>query len=511
MVQHNFHRSKLIIAFFIFIGLFMVQSYNYLLFHNFAEIFSIVVGGGIFMIALTSRELFDNHYLVFIGVAYVFVGFIDMIHTLTYKGMGVVAGFGSNLPTQLWIFGRFTESISLLIAPLFVKRKPKLWLVGIVYAAITLFVFVGLFSWKIFPDCFIEGQGLTPFKIISEYVICLLLAGAGYFLARQKSHFDSRVYRLLQGSILVTIASELSFTFYTDPYGFSNVVGHYLKIVSFYFIYEAVIVTGIKEPARTHFRQLKQNEALLEEMVTSKTAELLSVQKKLSQAQRLSDIGTLAATVAHELRNPLSVIKLGLYNIKKKNMDSSFDQHIAHMETKIVESDTIISNLLNYSRIKMPVFTSLHLYDFLQERTDSLAVRFANKHITLHKNLEKIKNVLVEADPVQMGEVFDNIIINAFQAQEEREEVMIRIDGNLKDSTICVEVSDNGVGIDSQNLNKIFTPFFTTKAKGTGLGLSISKEFVELHGGTITVASQKGKGSTFSVCLPVTAPKMMER
>jgi len=102
---------------FIFLGLYLTSLYHYLLFHSLAEIFSITIACGIFMIAWNSRQFIDNNYLLFIGIAYLFVAGVDLIHTLAYKGMGVFEGYETNLATQLWIATRYMVSLSLLIAP----------------------------------------------------------------------------------------------------------------------------------------------------------------------------------------------------------------------------------------------------------------------------------------------------------------------------------------------------------------------------------------------------------
>jgi len=101
----------------VFLGLYLTSLYHYLLFHSLAEIFSITIACGIFMIAWNSRQFFANNYLLFIGIAYLFVAGVDLIHTLAYKGMGVFEGYETNLATQLWIATRYMVSLSLLIAP----------------------------------------------------------------------------------------------------------------------------------------------------------------------------------------------------------------------------------------------------------------------------------------------------------------------------------------------------------------------------------------------------------
>jgi PAS domain S-box-containing protein len=241
-------------------GLYFISSCNYLLFHSLAEIFSIAIAAGLFMIAWNTRRVLDNQYLLFVGIAYLFVGILDTTHTLVYPGMGVIPGLDTNPPTQLWIAARYTESLSLLVAPLFFRRRLNAEFVFSGYALITLFILSSIFLFHIFPDCYIQGKGLTTFKVASEYVISGILFGALVLLMIRREEFDARVFKLITLSISATIASELSFTVYVNVNELSNLIGHYLKILSFYFIYKAIIQTGLTRPYDLLFRNLRASE-----------------------------------------------------------------------------------------------------------------------------------------------------------------------------------------------------------------------------------------------------------
>jgi PAS domain S-box-containing protein len=245
------------------VGLYLMTLYNYLLFHSFAEMFSIVVACAIFMLAWNTRRFLDNAYVLFLGIAYLFIAGLDLLHTLSYKGMAIFEGFDTNLPTQLWIAARYMESVSFLLAPFFLGRRVNFNAVLTIFALVTAFVLLSIFSWGIFPTCFIEGQGLTTFKVISEYVIALILMISLVIMFRRRGHFDPHVLRLIMVSISLTIISEMSFTFYVHAYGISNLIGHYLKIVSCYLIYKAIIETGLTRPSDLLFRSLKRSEMAL--------------------------------------------------------------------------------------------------------------------------------------------------------------------------------------------------------------------------------------------------------
>ena len=241
--------------------LYFSSLYNYLLFHSIAEIFSICIAFTVFILTWNSAAYIKNNYLLIVGTAYLFIGFLDLFHTLSYKGMQIFHDY-DYYANQLWIATRFLESITLLLAFIFVNSKKQVntYIIFVVYTAITIIIMLSILLWKIFPICFIDGIGLTPFKIISEYTICGILFLSVIFLTKHRVNFDMKVYRWLLWSIFFAIISELSFTFYINNYGFSNLIGHYFKIASFYLIYKAVIEKGVREPYELIFRELKLNE-----------------------------------------------------------------------------------------------------------------------------------------------------------------------------------------------------------------------------------------------------------
>jgi len=283
-MSDNFGKNKIIefreiVILIIIIGLlYLVSRANYLFFHSLVEIFSIFIAYVIFLIVWKSRARLENRALIFIGIAYFFVASLDLLHTFAYKGMGIFPQSNTNLPTQLWIAARYLESVSLLIAPLlltgtyagYAKKniepaaKRKFFSrVFLIYTGITFALILSIFVFRNFPDCYIEGSGLTPFKVISEYLICFILFLALIALYTKKAAFDERVFRLLAASIVITIFEELAFTLYVDVYGFFNFVGHCLKILAFYLIYKAIIETGFDDPYTLLFRELKLSEEAL--------------------------------------------------------------------------------------------------------------------------------------------------------------------------------------------------------------------------------------------------------
>jgi len=251
------------IAAVVLVVLYLTSTYNYLLFHSLAEIFSIVVAWGIFLVAWNSRKYLNNNYLLFLGVAYFFVAGFDLVHTLAYKGMDIFVGYDANLPTQLWIAGRYLQSGSLLVAPLFLKRQIRLGLVMPVFAFLSALIFASIFYWKVFPDCYVEGTGLTQFKIISEYIISAILIGSLGLLVLNRDQFDRDVLFMILCSIALTVISELAFTLYFSVYGPANFLGHYFRIIAFYFIYRAIVDRGLQKPYALLSEDLKREQQAL--------------------------------------------------------------------------------------------------------------------------------------------------------------------------------------------------------------------------------------------------------
>jgi PAS domain S-box-containing protein len=223
--------------------------------------------------------------------------------------------------------------------------------------------------------------------------------------------------------------------------------------------------------------------------------ELIEAEKELFDAQRLSSLGTLAASIAHQLRTPLSVIKMAAFNIKRKNKNPGILKHIENIEKKISESSHTITNLLAYSRLKQPDLEEVYLDQLLTDCIKTHKEVFSKKKITIKKNLTVLRNVIFKLDSYQTKEILNNILTNAYQASTKKSTIEIRAERE-KGSNFLIKFLDQGSGINKENIKRIFEPFFSSKKTGTGLGLSLVKELVDLNRGKIYVESEEGKGTT---------------
>jgi len=245
---------------------------------------------------------------------------------------------------------------------------------------------------------------------------------------------------------------------------------------------------------------LRRDKDSLAQMVDERSKELIKTQKELKQFSRLADIGTLAATVAHELRNPLGVIQLAAYNLRREKNDLDANRHLINIEKKIWEGNQIIDNLLSYARIKIPNYENVRILNILDECVSSAQGRFADKGVIIEKKYDDLD--FIEADPNQIREIFLNILNNACQAYA-TPGGKVQLIAQREEDMIKISVQDKGVGIAPEDLEHIFEPFFTRKSKGTGLGLTICNELVNLHHGKIEIDSHLGQGTVFTVVLPL--------
>ena len=249
----------------------LLRFYSFLLFHSIAEIISVVISGGIFFIGWNSRKYMNSSFFLIVGTSFLFVGIIDLLHTLSYSDMAIFTGYDANLPTQLWIAARYWQSLSYLFGSLVINKKVKASYLMVGGVLISSILFLTIF-FGIFPACYIEiGGGIgyqTPFKIISEYIIILILFASIVVLYKSRREFDIKIFHLIIASISVTIVSELAFTFYVGVFDISNFIGHILKIIAFFLMYKAIIQIGLKYPFGLLLRKLKLSDDTLRSRAT---------------------------------------------------------------------------------------------------------------------------------------------------------------------------------------------------------------------------------------------------
>jgi two-component system sensor histidine kinase HydH len=232
-------------------------------------------------------------------------------------------------------------------------------------------------------------------------------------------------------------------------------------------------------------------------------SEVRSLRREIETSRRLASVGRLAAGVAHEIRNPLSSIKGFATYFKERYKNAPEDQQTANIMIQEVDRlNRVVGQLLEFAR---PVTVSPKLTSLKNLIDDSIKLveqQALEKQITISThNSAQIDEVFIDHD--RINQILLNLYINAIESMDAGGELGVRLSYNNGEKYLLIQVSDTGCGIQKEDLTKIFDPYFTTKSSGTGLGLAIAHNNVEAMGGTIKVNSDPGKGTTFTLILPI--------
>ena len=262
--------------------------------------------------------------------------------------------------------------------------------------------------------------------------------------------------------------------------------------------------------------QLKDRHSSLETRMGLTEAELQRVEAELkgtleaaARAERLAALGRLAAGVAHEIRTPLTSLKLFLQSVQEDiavSPEQSEDYRIAMRQVARIENT--INHFLDFARPQEPVLADLDFVQLIADVLEVIRPRANHQEVEVHESISS-ELPRVQGDARQLGEVLVNLLANSLDAMPDGGRLTISVaaaatkPGSLGPAWVRIDVSDTGPGIQEEDLDRLFEPFFTTKAAGSGLGLAIIKGTIERHAGTVHVSTQLGAGTTFSVHLPV--------
>jgi hypothetical protein len=618
------------------VGVSLTRLSSYLLFHGLAEVFSVVVACSIFVLFWNARQFVKNGAFLFLGIGFLFVGLLELLHMLSYRGMPLFRE-DANPATQLWVAARLVEAGTFLAAALAVRRMPGAVATWFVFAATTGLLVASIFWWRVFPACWVDDVGLTPFKVASEYGVCLVFLASAALFWRRRSDFDPGVIRLLLASIAATIAAELAFTLYHGVEDLANMAGHLMKLVAFYLIYKAMIEVGFRRPYDLLFRDLKRGEESLRKSeeryrtlaeftfdweqwigpdgrflyvspsclritghraeeflkdpslmvrvtheddrptvaahfhdaldrpepmqiqfrvldgdghvrwiehvcqpvyaadgeslgrrcsnrdVTGRVlaeqaakearqrvaqyqrqakdlaeAELAKVKDQLVRQTRLATIGQIAASIAHDVRNPLAAMRFLTQALRGEaaGVRADWCEYLDQIDAEIESTNRIVGNLMEMAHAKDVQKQPVDLAGLLGDVARQLGLRD-----WVHWNVEvDPAGLIVSADPTQLRLVLGNLAANAAQAMGGRGE--IRVHARREHAADVIDVEDDGPGVPSNLRDDIFEPLVTSKPKGTGLGLAICRQILERHGGSLELCDTNGRGARFRIRLP---------
>ncbi len=494
-------RSALAVALFLVacVALWLTSTHSYLLFHSVVEMVGVAIAAGVFMISWSSRGYPETQSFVLLGIGYLFVAGLDLLHTLTYQGMPIFPA-GHDYATRLWVAAR---AIQALVTRAFVillraRRMAPSWISFIAIAAATAAAVLTIFVWDVFPIGLQEGVGVTPFKKASEYVISAILAASILLLLTgRRLSLSSQERLLLMAAFATNIASELVFTLYVSAYGYQNMIGHLLKLGSFLLAYSALFSTKIRSRL-----------TLLHKLQDS-TARLTKSEAELRAANLSKD--KFFSIIAHDLRNPISGI-LSLSEILATRFDGLEPDRIREL-CRLVhdgarQSGELLECILLWARAqtgRLSVNPSvIPVAEVCEGIAELQRVAASQKGVAVDSRVPPGSRAW--ADENMVATVIRNFISNGVKFTPRGGAVTV--DSITEGSWERITVSDTGRGMTPQELAKLFRIDVhfscpgTEAERGSGMGLILSHELATLNRGRIEVTSEPGKGSVFTLALP---------
>jgi signal transduction histidine kinase len=483
-------------------ALWLTSTYSYLFFHSVTEILIVAVAAAVFMISWSARGYPDSQPFVLLGICYLFVSILEILHALSYEGMNILP-VGQDHATKLWIAARGLQAVVTLAFVLLMhaRRTVPSLVAFLAIGTFTAIAILSIFTWNVFPLCFVEGIGVTPFKKACEYAISVLLLAAAVLVIRSPGDLSRQERMLLSASFVLNAVSEIVFTLYVSAYGTQNLIGHLLTLGSFGLAYQALFATKVRSRI-VLVHELQRSMDRLEHSEEELRAANLSKDRFFS-------------IIAHDLRNPLSgflslteVLAGQFFNLEEKRVHEMcvLLNDGARQTSELLESILQWASAQTGRLVAHPSPLPLaELCEGIVEQQQGAARR---KEVQLESRVAAFS--VARADANMIVTVLRNLIANAVKFTPRGGRVVVTSARN--GGWERVSVADTGRGMSADEVGKLFridvrlaTPG-TEGERGNGIGLILCHELVSLNQGRIEVASEPGKGSTFTLVLPAAEP-----
>ncbi len=351
-----------------------------------------------------------------------------------------------------------------------------------------------IFHFRAFPVCYVEGEGFTAFARIGLAISTAAYLGSFVLLVDHRREFDAYVFRLLAATLIALFVQDATSAVAIDINGTAKAIAHLCQVVAVYFVYKAFVEVGLRKPYALLLR----------------SEELQQHQAEMAHVARLSMLGEMAASLAHELNQPLHAVKNYAYGgiCRLQSMPHKDEELVAALEQIGEEAGRaaeIIRRVRVFARKRALKFSTVSLNGLVEEAV--LFTRMDIQRFRARTTLDLQEHLpMVAGDAVQLEQVLLNLIRNGLEAMEHAPggNRMLRIATKLcGPDAVQVDVCDGGTGIKETELEKVFEPFFSTKSEGMGMGLAISRSIVQAHGGRLWATANDGDGCTFHFTLPV--------
>lgn len=485
----------------------------HLFLHTAIELFCVAISFTLFIVQMGTIERNQNTRTVILAATFFAVGFFDLLHTMSFKGMpDFVTKSGMDKTIYFWLLARSILAFSffsMAIMPTLTISKSTLYKVfgttlGVIISC-TLYV---LFYQETLPKMFVDGYGLTTNKIIMEFLILgtVTVSGVILYSKRGDSYVGSKNLILAKAALLMA-SSEICFTIYLRHNDVFNFWGHVLKLSSYIYIYVALIKMNLLQPYR-------QIDAIKSEL-DLKIENIRALQEELDRSRKVASLGSEVRGIAHDLNNVLMIV-LNSATLLLKHNNNSADEHVVkrvdQIKNAVTKSQGFLKSLINFSKNisnEKEVLDVQYLFTDFSKLLRPLIPLSVQLKFSCETNLDLciarseleqlIFNLVLNARDA-IGETDGTILIDAHQNHLSASKKFLHYYIPVGEY-VCISITDSGSGIKPENIDKIFDPFFTTKdpGKGTGIGLATVVSIMQKNHGYVTVDSIMGRGTTFTL------------
>jgi len=530
LLRHRFTAAIFILSFAYFLIAPMSERLHYdfspetyLVFHSIAEGISIIIAFMCFGITFHSYKLTRDSRNMILGVTFLAVGLIDIMHVLSYYGMpAFITENTVNKATQLWVAGRLVAGIGFIAAMSgnrYFKKftMPYLMVAAALLVSLAVFAGVVLFPDR-FPPMFVAGKGLTPLKIYLEYLVAIAMLAAGVMAYSEYRKTLDEHLPYFAAAMFILMFSELFFTLYADPYDIYNFMGHIYKTLGYFFVYRMLFITSIEIPYSelSNAKEVITSYASdLEGVVKIRTEELEQRNLELEHLNKLKT--DFLAMCSHDIKTPIQSALLHIELLLEEadgplNPVQARDLSIIRKNQK--EIMELITNLLDLARQEQAGLAleeaDVRLAEIINDCV-SIHKSFANKmSIEFKLDMDGCRPDLVcRVDAPKLKQALNNLLSNAvkFTPKVGRIELTVVTD---EEGGLIFKVFNTGDTIPESELGAIFDRYSRvndpSRTQGTGLGLNIAKIMVELHGGRIWAENVDGAGVEFFIHIPHVIP-----
>lgn len=477
--------------------------------HIVVEVFAIVVALLLFGIAWNAHSKERSGNIMILGCAFLAVGLLDLAHTLSFRGMpDFVTPAGPEKAINFWLTSRIIAAMSLLMVAVrqrqpFTQSHTRYFLLAASLTVTGLIYWLALFHPEWWPKTFVEGSGLTTFKVVTEWCIVAIFLTVAVLLYRRAQRDGSYESACLFAVAVISILSELCFAAYTAVTDVFNLLGHLLKIAAYLYLYSAVFVASVREPFRKLRvevgERIRAEEALqqlnqsLEQRVAQRTLQLELANKELE---------AFSYSVSHDLRAPLRAID-GFSQILSKDYDAQLDakgkDYLERVRRASRRMGELIDDILHLSQIsrRQVARKAVDVTQLAESVAESLRQAEPGRQV----DFRIAPGIRIEADAKLIRIVLENLMGNAWKFTGKKPQARIEVGTALRDGAPAIYVRDNGAGFSMDYAHKLFNPFqrlhASSEFEGSGIGLATVQRIIHQHGGRAWAEGVEGEGATF--------------